>query len=334
MNDVLRVGVLGAGAIAQVAHLVVLSKLEGVEIVGLCDTDLSKAQALSHRFRVSDVYDDIEDLLARTRPDAVVICTPNHLHEVHAVTALSAGIPVLCERPLSLTVAGIERVDAARQSAGVPVLVGMNHRFRSDVHAVRSFLVGGELGALRSVRAQWHIFRPPGVPGWRERRAESGGGAMLDLGLPLLDLALWLAECPATKRVSAMFSSRAGAEHVEDFASVHLQCTEGHSIFIDVSWRHVGPHEKFAFEIVGDHGSASVAPLGVYKEMHGTPVDVTPRLADDEDPFTRSYRTEWDYFLRMVRGEIPAPDLGDQLLLHRTMEAIQRSAREGHEVTL
>ena len=336
MSDVVRVGVIGAGAIAQVAHLVVLSKLEGVEIAGLCDTDVPKAHALSRRFAVPDLYDDIEDLLVRAKPDAVLVCTPNHLHQVHTVSALSAGVPVLCERPIALSVSGVERVEAAQQAAGVPLLVGMNLRYRSDVQAVRAFLVGGELGSLRNVRAHWHTFRPPGIPtGWRERRAESGGGAMLDLGLPLLDLALWLAECPATKRVSAVFSSRNGADRVEDFAGVHLQCTDGPSIFIDVAWRHVGPQEKFGFELVGDQGSASVAPLAVYKEMHGAPVDVTPRLADDpQDPFSRSYRAEWEHFLSMVRGETPAPDLAEQLLLHRTLEAIQRSAREGREVTL
>jgi predicted dehydrogenase len=158
---------------------------------------------------------------------------------------------------------------------------------------------------------------------------------MFDLGLPLVDLALWLAQCPATKRVSAMFSGREGSTGVEDFASAHMQCGEGHSLFVDVSWRHVGPHEKFAFEIVGDFGSAAIAPLKVFKEMHGTPVDVTPQLGEAAgDPFSASYLAEWDHFIGVLKGEKPAPELAGQLLLHRTMEAIQRSAHEGREVIL
>jgi predicted dehydrogenase len=132
-----------------------------------------------------------------------------------------------------------------------------------------------------------------------------------------------------------MFNSRDGVNRVEDFAGVHLQCTDGHSVFIDVSWRYVGPQEQFGLEVVGDRGSASVAPLSVYKEMHGTPVKVTPQLTDDsQDPFSQSYRAEWEHFLGIVRGETPAPDLAEQLLLHRTMDAIQRSAREGREISL
>jgi predicted dehydrogenase len=110
VNDPIRVGVLGAGAIAQVAHLPVLRRLPGVEVVGICDNDVGKAQALAARFEVKDTYDDIEEVLRYANVDVVVICTPNHLHEIHIVSALAAGAHVLCERPLALTLAGVERV--------------------------------------------------------------------------------------------------------------------------------------------------------------------------------------------------------------------------------
>jgi predicted dehydrogenase len=335
VSDAARVGVIGAGAIAQVAHLNVLRKLDATVIAGICDIDVAKAQALASRFAVRDVYDDIEDLLRYGDLDAVVVCTPNHLHEVHVITAVTAGIPVLCERPLALTAGGVERVMAAREQATVPVMVGMNHRFRSDVQVVQSFLAGGELGTLRTIRAHWHIFRPVGpAAGWRERRAESGGGAMFDLGLPLVDLALWLASCPAGQRVTACFAP-SGEGGVEDFASALIQCAAGHNVFIDVSWHHVGPLERFTVEVMGDEGSATVAPLGVYKEMHGTPVSVTPpEDAPAGDPFSASYRAEWEHFIGIVRDNTPPPDLADQLRLHRVMEAIRQSAEEGIEVTL
>ncbi len=113
MNDPIRVGVLGAGAIAQVAHLPVLRRLPGVEVGAICDNDVGKAQALAARFDVKDTYDDIEEVLRYANVDVVVICTPNHLHEIHATAALAAGVHVLCERPLALTVAGVERVGSS-----------------------------------------------------------------------------------------------------------------------------------------------------------------------------------------------------------------------------
>lgn len=335
MTEPLRVGVVGAGAIAQVAHLAVLAKMTDVRLVALCDADVAKAQALARRFGIPDVYDDIEDVLSLASPEAVVICTPNHLHEIHTATALSAGAHVMCERPLSLTAEGVARVSRVHQQSGRVLFVGMNHRYRTDFRTVKAFAVGGELGPLRGIRAGWYIFRPLGAGvGWRERPAESGGGVMLDLGLPLIDLSLWLADQPRITRVSASYAGRPESL-VEDTACALLYCEGGLSIFVDVSWRHIGPTEKFWFEVMGDAGSARIGPLGVFKEMHGTPVNVTPPEAlDAGDVFSASYRGEWQQFLAMIRGETVAPDLEEQARLHDIFEAIARSAAEGRDIAL
>src|SRR5206468_10828108 len=79
----LKVGIVGGGAIAQVAHLPVLKKMRSVEVQAICDTDLPKAGALAARFGIKDAFDDIEELLRYEALDAVVICSPNHLHESH-----------------------------------------------------------------------------------------------------------------------------------------------------------------------------------------------------------------------------------------------------------
>jgi predicted dehydrogenase len=335
MSERVRVGVIGLGAIAQVAHLPTLAANPDVEIVGVCDNDGPKARALANRFGVRATYDDIEDLLRLSGPDAVVICTPNHLHEVHVLTALSAGVAVLCERPLALSAAGIERIATAAQRAKRPVMVGMNHRFRSDVQAVRAFVNGGELGALRGIRCGWYVFRPSRTElGWRQRPAEAGGGAMLDLGLSLVDLGLWLAQWPEPQTVTAALA-RSPESPVEDTGAALVVCAGGLSIFVDVSWRHVGDAERFWIDVMGDKGSASISPLRVFKEMHGAPLNVTPTgAAGRENLFVASYRAEWARFVAIVRGELDAPGLDDQVLLHRTMEAIYRSAQEGRAVSV
>src|SRR5690606_7978807 len=105
-----RIGIVGAGAITQRAHLPVLSRMRGVKVTALCDNDLPKARALADRFEVPDTFTDMEDMLGYGEMDAVVIATPNHLHEPHVLSALASGLDVLCERPLSLTARGVERV--------------------------------------------------------------------------------------------------------------------------------------------------------------------------------------------------------------------------------
>jgi len=331
----LRVGVVGAGAIAQVAHLPVLRKLQGVEVAAICDNDLGKAQALASRFEVKDTFDDIEEVLRYGRADAVAICTPNHLHEIHAVSALAAGCHVLCERPLALSSAGVERVLQASERYGKRVMVGMNHRFRSDVQAVRGFLAGGDIGALQAIRSGWYTFQPSRqMLGWRLRRQEAGGGAFFDLGLQLLDLGLWLAGWPTPKRVSAHMMGHS-KDAVEDMATALVVGENGVSLSIDVSWRHMGESERFWFDLVGTKGSAGIQPLRLFKDVHGNVTDVTPTGASGrETPFAQSYRAEWTYFLAVIKGDLNAPPPRDQLALHRVLEAVYRSADEGRDALL
>ncbi|MCH7875166.1 MAG: Gfo/Idh/MocA family oxidoreductase [Gemmatimonadetes bacterium] len=335
MTKPTRIGVIGMGAVAQVAHLPALASHDNVEIVGVCDIDMPKARALAARFDIRDTYDDIENLLRIGRPDAVVICTPNHLHQIYVETALSAGVAVLCERPLALTAAGVEQIIAAQARAGHPVIVGMNHRYRTEVQAVRGFVLGGELGSLRGIRAGWYQFRPARAElGWRQRLAQAGGGAMLDLGLAVLDLSIWLADKPTPIEVTASLQGPADSE-LEDAGCALVRCENDFTIFVDVAWRYVGDQERFWVDVMGEDGSARVSPLRVFKELHGAPVNVTPSGASGrENPFATSYRAEWATFLAAVRGEVQAPSIDDQVLLHRTIEAIYRSAKEGRAVAV
>src|SRR5918912_1022846 len=101
-SERLRLGIIGGGAITQVAHLPVLKKLRTIEVQRICDTDLPKARALATRFGVKDAFDDIEELLRFESLDAVVICSPNHLHEAQIQAALSANLHVLVEKPLTM----------------------------------------------------------------------------------------------------------------------------------------------------------------------------------------------------------------------------------------
>lgn len=336
MSDPVRLGIIGAGAITQVAHLPVLRKLKGVQVVGICDADLPKARALADRFQVGDAFADIEELLEYEKLDAVAVCTPNHLHEPHVVAALAAGVHVLVERPLALNLAGAQRLLRQAEKREKLLVVGMNHRYRADVQLVRSFLQSGELGKLESIRGSWHVFRPTRAQlGWRQRRDEAGGGAMLDLGHAILDLALWLANNPRPVRVSASLQGLESARGVENSGSAFVVCEGGLSIFLDVTWHHIGEGERFGLGLRAAKGTAGINPLNVWKELHGVPTDVAPTGAiGRENAFSASYRAEWAHFLAVLKGEAKPFDNTEQLTLHRIMDAIYKSATEGKDVDL
>jgi predicted dehydrogenase len=329
-----RIGVVGAGAIAQTAHLPVLSKIRGAELVAICDNDRVKARALADRFGIPDAFTDIEDLLEFDELDAVVIATPNHLHEPHVLSALAAKVHVLCERPLALTARGVERILAAASRAGRTVSVANNHRFRSDVQGLDRFLRGGELGKLIGFRTgAYQTRRAPEA--WRHRRPEAGGGVLVDIGLPLLDLALWLADYPEPERVSAHADRARGANAVEDTMLVHLECAGGTSIALDLSWAYVGEEERWWFEVLASRGSARLAPLRVIKELNGKPTNVSPTGGAARDSaFIQSYRAELAHFVATLGEEAKYEPPTDQVILLRVVEAAYKSADEGKEIRL
>jgi predicted dehydrogenase len=335
-SERLKVGIVGGGAITQVAHLPVLKKMKGVDIQAICDTDLPKARALADRFGVKDAFDDIEELLRYETLDAVVICSPTHLHESHIQAALSANLHVLVEKPLAMSAAGVQKILRSVEKRDRVVMVGMNHRYRPDVQIVRSFVQSGELGTIESIRGSWHVFRPGRTQlGWRMRKEQSGGGAMLDLGLSILDLGLWLGGSSPPSRVSASLDPSGRDRAVEQSGSAFVVCENGTSIFVDVTWRHLGEGERFGVGIRGSKGTAGINPLNVWKELHGVAVDVSPTgSVGRENAFTASYRAEWAHFQAAIAGEAKIPALQEHLTLHKVVDAIYRSAFDGRDVTL
>jgi predicted dehydrogenase len=333
MTERVRVGVIGAGAIAQLAHLPVLAKMRGAELIAVCDNDRPKARALADRFGVPDTFTDIEDLLELDNLDAVVVATPNHLHEPHVLSALAGKVHVLCERPLALNARGVERVLGAAQRAGRMVLVANNHRFRTDVQGLDRFVRGGELGKLTGIRAGDYRLQHPSE-GWRQRRAEAGGGAFLDLGLPLLDLALWLTDFGEAVRVSAHMERGKGSGAVEQAMVAQITFGNGVVFTCDVANGYVGQEERWWFELVATRGSARMAPLRVVKELNGRPTDVSPSGASGrESAFIQSYRAELAHFIAVVREETPYEPPVDQVRLLKIVEAVYRSAEEEREIS-
>jgi predicted dehydrogenase len=191
-------------------------------------------------------------------------------------------------------------------------MVGMNHRYRPDVQIVRSFVQSGELGKVESVRGSWHVFRPgrPSSAGG-QRRDQAGGGAMLDLGLSILDLGFWLGGSPAPVRVSACLDESGKERAVEQSGSAFVVCETGMSIFSDVTWHHLGDGERFGAGVRGSRGSAAIAPLMSGRRCTACRWTSRPAgRAAGRNAFTASYRAEWAHFEAAIAGEAKVPQPG------------------------
>ncbi|HYJ79060.1 MAG TPA: Gfo/Idh/MocA family oxidoreductase [Longimicrobiaceae bacterium] len=327
----IRVAVVGAGAIAQVVHLPILSRMRGVEVAAVSDKDEHAARTIAARYGAAAVR-EAEEVWGDASIDAVVVCTPSARHEENVREALRAGKYVLCEKPLALDAAGVERI-LQEEGAGERLLVAMNQRFRADARALRSFVASGELGDVFYLKAGWLNRAKPVGRSWRERRS-AGGGALMELGIQMLDLGLWIMGYPAALRVSAHTHRAPGAE-VEDAATLLVRLDGGRVVNLEVTWNLLARKDRQFLHLLGSAGSGSLSPLAVFREMATGLANVTPALPPGpENPFTASYRNELQHFIEVVRGERKPDPAAEHLELMRVMEAAYRSAEEGREIAL
>lgn len=331
----LRLGVVGAGAISQVVHLPIMVEREDVDVIAIADLDVHKAETLSRRFSVPLVM-SAQEVVDHDDLDAIVLCTPNNTHEELAISALERGRHVYVERPVATSSEGVSRVVEAAIEAGVVLTVGLPHRFRPELIALRSFLEGGELGDPYSVRAGWLTRALPRYAGsWRSDRQAAGGGVLMDLGVPALDMALFVLGFPEAKRVSCITAAEPDA--VEHGASLLVELAEGVVLSLEVGNRLFASEDSFYLRVMGTEGSGSLPPLEVYKQLGGRPMDVTPRQPrprGGENPYTNAYRRLLDDFVRRAKGVGDSDAPVEQVGVMRIIEAAYASAESGREVDL
>ncbi len=328
-----RVGLLGLGAIAQVVHLPILHHMPGVKLAAVCDVDQAKAKAIATRFGIERVATVDDEVFNAPDLDGVVIATPSHLHEAQCIAALQGGKHVLVEKPLSVQADAAARVLRAAEQSGKTLMVAMNNRYRPDTLALKPFAAGGELGNVFLARGAWlnrkmRVVRPT----WRHRLATAGGGALMDLGVQTLDLAMWFLDFPKVKSVVCHTHLGEGME-VEDTAAILLRLDNGSAISLSLSWSLVAERDRHYMRLLGTRGSGSIQPLAVFKEIEHGMLDVTPQLPNPtENIYTASYRAELEDFVATAKGERPAQIPVDQVELMRLIGLAYQSAREEREL--
>jgi UDP-N-acetyl-2-amino-2-deoxyglucuronate dehydrogenase len=221
--------VIGCGTIS-VVHLAAITSLDGVDLVGVCDTDADQAAEVGEKYGVP-WFTDHRELLATVRPRVVHICTPHNQHVPVAIDSLDAGVAVLVEKPVAHTVGEAERLLASnRAHPGVQVGVCLQNRYNASVQAARVLLGTGELGRVLggSATLLWH--RDPAyyeARPWRGRKRDSGGGVLINQAIHTLDLLQWLLGDVVDVRGHTGRYALDGVVDVEDTASVVLDHAGG-----------------------------------------------------------------------------------------------------------
>lgn len=190
----LRFAVVGCGAVSLAYHLPVLARARDAHLVAVVDRDRAWVREVARRFRVPHAATDVEAL--ETPLDAAVIATPGASHARVASPLLRAGVHVLCEKPLATTPDDARALAAlARDAGGAGRLMAAHvRRFQENLRMASTLVRRGVIGAPRRL-AIAHGVAPGGWPSrtaYREDRRQAGGGVLMELGVHLVDLALWL----------------------------------------------------------------------------------------------------------------------------------------------
>ncbi len=331
----LGVALVGVGAAAQINHIPVLKKTEGVELVALVDRDPEKAARVAQKFAVPHSFGRIEQMLDRDDIDAVDVCTPNFLHAPMAIAALESGKHVLCERPLARSADEAAAMVKAAKKADRVLMSAVQHRFRADAQLLRTFVAKGELGEIHYAKAGWLRRRTDwDNDEWRRQKRESGGGVVLDLGFQMLDLSLWTLGGPKVTSVTASVH-RARKGDVEDSATAFLRLEGGATLTLELTWGLLMEKDFAYLNLFGAGGAALLNPFRLHKGMHGTLVNVTPDLDNARNQWKQSIEAQIAHFVEALRKPGRPMGSGEEILpVMETLDAIYRSAEQGKEVRL
>lgn len=191
----LRAAVVGAGGIAQAAHLpAATAHADVLSVVAVVDVDRERARAVARNWRIPAVYTEVDAMLAAERPDLVFVCTPPAAHRTAVISCLDAGAWVWCEKPPALSLAEYDEMAAHERDGGPYVAYVFQQRYGAAARRLRSWIGDGTIGPALVGLCQTLWYRPPAyfeVP-WRGRWATEGGGPTMGHGIHQLDLLLWL----------------------------------------------------------------------------------------------------------------------------------------------
>ena len=333
MNKV-KVAIIGLGGVAQLVHLPNLLKIKSVIIQSVAEIKTNRLNAIAEKFNIPERYKDYRELLAKSDVDAVIVATPTALHKEIAIDCLNANKELLVEKPIARTFKEATAIVKAAKKNNKKLMVGMNLRFRPDTLLLKSLIQSKEIGDPFYARAVW-IRRQSSEEKWFMKREDAGGGVILDLGISLLDLSLWLMDYPNVKTVQThnFYQSR---KTLEDTSISFIRCGNSKLINIETSWALPVEKDLFQLSVYGSNGSITSTPLHLYKKVENQIIDLKPTLSESPSHlFKKSYLNELKSFIGAVRGLNPIFSSGEQAVERlRVIEAMYKSAESNHEVKI
>jgi predicted dehydrogenase len=344
MPETLRVGIIGAGW-PGAAHARGYKEAGGFKIVAVADLIPERRSKLLSEYGAAREYADAKDLIADKQIEAVSVCLPTFLHAPIVTAALRAGKHVLCEKPPAISSKQARQMERAAAKADKVLLYSLQRRFGGAEQAARQAIEKGYAGDVFHARSSW--MRTRGIPigtGWFPVKAQAGGGALIDIGVHMLDLAWHLLGEPrptcAFGTIYHKFVELAPKDvkmDVEDSAFALVRFEGGRSLELSTSWTFNQPPQQQGnvCRIYGDKAAIDVYTTNgavLYRnfdEKGATKaVPLKPPRISGHAPLMRHFR-------QCIQGKAK-PLVGPRqgVILMQMIEAIYKSAATGKSVRI
>lgn len=346
----IRLGVIGAGFIGRV-HLEKFGSVDGVRLAGLTEVSKELATSAAAKYGVEKLYASADELITAEEIDAVVVAVPNKFHAPLTVKAIEHGKHVLVEKPMALNGDAARRIVAAQKKSGVTVMVAHQMRWLPEPQLVKRMVESGELGEVYNAKCgMWRRKNIPGWGSWFTRMAEAGGGPMIDIGVHVLDMAMWLLGNPRPSTVFGSTYAKFGPQKkgtgswgtpqwdgvfdVEDLATGMIKMEDGSTLTLEVSWAaNTLSDNRHFIDLMGTDGGASIrgGELTFTSQKFDRPIDVPVDAPNAGD--ARTLLAE--HFASCVRtGTKPISDAVSGLVNNTILDAVYESAKTNAAVDL
>jgi len=344
--DRIRIIVVGTGGIGDY-HVRIWNDLLNAELVGVFDVNHKLATKVAAKYNVPKTYNSLDEAVAAPNVDAIDICTPNMFHKQGVITALSAGKHCLCEKPLAVEAAEIEEMIAARDASGKLLCTIQHMRFEERTTALKRIIDAGHLGDVYYTRACWLRRRmAPTTPGFL-RKDQAGFGPGIDIGVHVLDLAMFLLNHPRPVSASATISHKLGPlpnpnnewgpyDHtqfeVEDFLGGFIRFDDGSALSLEASWLlNMKPSELRGIWLHGTAGGATWPDLELTHSLNDALIDsrVISPTGDN------GHKNQLSAFADAIITGGPSPVPAEQsLTVALTLTALYNSAAQNKELPI
>ena len=354
-----RMGFIGAGMISKFSAEHVTSHPDA-SLVAVYDPSVERREKLKENHAITRTHDSVEAMLADDEIDSIYVAVPNKFHAELALRVLESGRHCLLEKPFALNFDEARRVADVAAKSGKTFCIGMNQRFPAGRQRLRHLISEGRLGEIYHAKGYW--LRRAGIPRmqtWFGHDALSGGGCLLDIGVHMLDLVLYLTDNFEPVSVTGQTYSKIGPTgrgeggwgmsdrdpsltfDVDDLATAFIRFRNEMTVSLDVSWAvHLGEEGRDGADIFGTDAGGGAAPSRFFRpQAEGDEYDVfdldepTGEFADV--PVMYEHCERFHNFINAVLGrEELCCKVEQSLVVQQVLDAIYESAKTGRQVEI